>query len=335
MVHSRTTTAVKTALIACILTALGLSGCSAQPASESSVSAGTAEHTTLRLATIGLTSDGSIMLGIEKGFFADEGLDIETSIVANPAAGLAAAQSGQVDLAYAPIIPALNAMAQQIPLKIVAGAEGYPDDAVDADKYDHDELFASAESGIRSIDELAGKTIAVPARKALMEVVITTTLTENGVDPSSVNWVVLDFASAVAALKNGTVDAAGLGSQFSAQAEADGASKLGPLGIEFFERGAVGVWVAGASTVESKPEAMQAFERAVQKSSDYANEHPEEAVQAGLDYTNSPLAVSDVRVPFWTPLVRQADVERAAKKLVDLGFLTTLVPLDGVVIGDQ
>ena len=314
---------------------LAVTGCAAQ--SGSSEPTGADGEMTLKLAAIGLTSDGSITLGIEKGFFADEGLNIETSIVANPPAGLAAAQSGQVDLAYAPSIPVLNALSQGIPLDVVIGADGYPDGAAEAGdpgSIDDTGLYASAQSGITSVDELSGKTIAVPARKAQLEVTITNTLVENGADPSTVNWVVLDFASAVAALKNGTIDAAGLTSQFRDQAEADGATVLAAPGIEFFEEGAVGLWVAGESTVQGKSEALAAFQRAIVKSGEYANAHPEEAVQAGLDFTKSTLSVDEVRVPYWTPHVRQADIERVNDKLVDLGFLSAPVPLDGVIMGE-
>lgn len=326
----------RSAAVAAAIAVFALTGCASQPGQQSAT--GTDGSTTLKLAAIGLTSDGSLMLGIDKGFFADEGLEIETSIVANPPAGLAAAQSGQVDLAYAPSIPALNALSQGIPLEVIIGADGYPDGAAqagDPGSIDDTGLYASAQSGISAVEQLEGKTIAVPARKAQLEVTITNTLVENGVDPATVNWVVLDFASAVAALKNGTVDAAGLTSQFRDQAEADGATFLAAPGIEFFEEGAVGLWVAGASTAESKSDVLAAFQRAIVKSSEYANEHPEEAVQAGLEFTQSPLTVDEVRVPFWTPHVREDDIERVNKKLVDLGFLPAPVPLDGVIVAEQ
>ena len=313
---------------------LALTACTSAPADTSSDS-GDGELTTLKVATIGLVSDGALLLGQEQGFFEEEGLRLETSVVANPPAGLAAAQSSQVDIAYAPSIPLLNALASGVPLKAVAPADGYIDGAADVEdpaSVDDSGLYASADSGIESIEDLEGATIAVPARKAQLEVVISDALDRAGISPASVEWVVLDFTSAVAALKSGTVDAAGLVSPFTSEADAAGAVFLAAPSVGFFEEGAVGLWTAGEGTVNAKADAIAAFQRAVVKSNAYANEHPEEAIQAGLDYTGSTLAVEDIKLPFWPAEIAPIDLERVNEKLVRLGFLPSEVDLEGVVV---
>lgn len=315
--------------------ALALSACSAGGGAEDAGSSGADGTTTLSVATIGLTSDGALITGIEQGFFADEGLEIKTSVVANPPAGLAAAQSGQVDIAYAPSIPLLNALSQGVKLSVIGAADGFPAEVVptaEQEKIDDTGLFAAPGSGVTSVADLAGKTIAIPARKAQLEVVVAGELEKEGIDPTTgVNWVVLDFTSAVAALKNGTVDAAALVSPFTSEAEDLGADLLSSPSIGFFETGAVGLWTAGTATVEKKPEAMAAFQRAIEKSNEYATDHPEEAIQAGLDYTKSDLTVEEVKLPIWPTKVVQEDLERPNEKLVKLGFLTKPAPLEGVL----
>lgn len=329
--HRRIPAAI-TLTAAAAAAALALAGCSSGTTGSDS---GSGDVTTLKVATIGLIADGALMLGIEKGFFEEEGIEIETSIVANPPAGLAAAQSGQVDVAYAPSIPVLNALSQSVPLKIVQAADGYPDgaaDSPDAEQLDDSGLYASAKSGITSVEELAGKTISVPARKAQLEVTITATLQDAGVDPATVNWVVLDFTSAEAAVVSGNVDAAGLVTPFTDQAAAAGATFLAAPGIQFFEEGAVGLWVAGASTVDGKSDAIAGFQRAIKKSNDYANTHPDEAVQAGIDYTKASITVEEATVPYWPTEVRESDIAKVNDQLVELGFLATPVDLDGVIV---
>jgi sulfonate transport system substrate-binding protein len=322
------------ALAALSAAALALAGCSSGTTGgdAGATSGGT---TTLKVATIGLLADGALQLGIEQGFFEEEGLAIETSIVANPPAGLAAAQSGQVDLAYAPSIPLLNALSQGIALDVVQAADGYAEGASDTSdpaEIDDTGLYASAASGVTSVEELEGKTIAVPARKAQLEVTITDVLVDAGVDPATINWVVLDFTSAVAALESGNVDAAGLVSPFTDQAEQAGAPLVSSPGLAFFEEGAVGLWTAGTATVEAKADAIAAFQRAIAKANAYANEHPEDAVQAGIDYTQSSLTVDQATIPYWPTEVREEDVQRTNEKLVELGFLPAPVSLDGVIL---
>ncbi|SJM52919.1 ABC transporter substrate-binding protein [Gulosibacter sp. 10] len=315
--------------------ALALTACSSGGGSDEG--GGEGGLTTLKVATIGLTSDGSLLTGIEQGFFEEEGLQIETSIVANPPAGLAAAQSGQVDITYTPSIPLLNALSQGVPVQVIGAADGYPATAEAIDdpaEFDDTGLFASADSGIASVADLEGKTIAVPARNAQLEVVIANELEEAGIDPSTgVEWVVLDFTSAVQGLQNGTVDAAGLVSPFTIEAEEIGAVQISAPSISFFETGATGLWVSGASTIEGDREAIEAFQRAIVKSNEYATEHPEEAMQAGLDYTNSELAIDQVKVPVWPTEVLPENLETPNEKMVNLGFLPEPVDLDDVIYG--
>lgn len=316
--------------------ALALAGCSSGDGGDAGSGAGeSGELTTLSVATIGLTSDGSLLTGIEQGFFEEEGLRIETSIVANPPAGLAAVQSGQVDIAYSPSIPLLNALSQGVPIQVIGAADGYPDDPSEVDdpaEFDDTGLFAAVGSDISSIEDLAGKTIAVPARSAQLEVVIAGELEKVGIDPTSgVNWVVLDFTSAVAGLKNGTVDAAGLVSPFTTEAAEAGAAQLAAPSIGFFETGATGLWTAGTATIEQKGDAIAAFQRAIVKSNEFATENPEVAIQAGLDYTGSTLTIDQVKTPIWPTEVKPEDLERPNEKMVALGFLPQPVDLDGVI----
>lgn len=319
------------AVAAAGILALALSSCSGSaPAGEESAG-GT---TRIKVATIGVTTEGSLFLGIDQGFFAEEGLEVETSVVANAPAGLAAAQSGQVEIAYTPTIPLLNALSQGVPLKVVSAADGYPEQAAEhPEDFDSTGLFAAIGSDISSVADLKGKTIAVPARNAQLEVVVSDELRNAGVDPASqVEWVVLDFTSALSALQGGTVDAAALVNPFSTQAKDAGAHQLSAPSIGFFEGGTTAVWAAGSSTIEKKPEVVAAFQRAIAKANEYANQHPDEAIQAGIDATGSKLSVDQVKLPAWPVVMDVADLERTNRKMAELGFLKTPVELDGVVL---
>lgn len=324
------------AVTAAAVTVAALGACSSDESGGGSGATGGGDGlTTLKVATIGLLSDGGLQTGIAQGFFEEEGLQIETSIVANPPAGLAAAQSGQVDIAYSPSIPLLNALSQGIELNVVAGADGFSPGVVDSDDpadLDDTGLFASPSSGITSIADLGGKTIAVPARSAQLEVTIANSLQEAGVDPSTINWVVLDFTSAVTALESGNVDAAGLVAPFTSQAETAGATWLAAPALEFFGEAAVGLWTAGASTVADKSDAIAAFQRAIHKANEYANANQEEAIQAGIDYTESTLTVDEVTIPYWPTAVAETDLSNVNDKLVALGYLDAPVDLTGVIL---
>ncbi len=322
---------------AAIAGALALTACSgggSDAGTESGDQGAEQELTTLKVMTMGLTFDGALYGGIEQGFFEEEGLELELSIMANPPAGLAAAQSGQVDIAYAPTIPVLIAMNEGIELQVVASANGLPPGAVNdpnPEKFDDSGLFVGADSGIESLEDLRGKTIAVPARKAVMEIVTAIELENAGVGSDEIEWVALDLASAVTALDQGTIDAAGLVSPFTAQAREAGAVKLASPTVSFFEEGAMAYWFAGSNTVETKSEAMAAFQRAIAKSNAWATEHPEEAIQLGIDRTGVDLTVDQVGTPVWPVEVEIEDLNRANRKLAQYGFLPAELDLSGFV----
>ncbi|WP_345075341.1 ABC transporter substrate-binding protein [Paeniglutamicibacter cryotolerans] len=281
----------------------------------------------------------------DKGYFEAEGLKVETSVVANPPAGIAAAQSGQLDLTYTPSIPLLNALSQNVKLKIVAAADGYAPDAMAKAKangnngsiVDDTGLLVGKDSGVASAKELEGKNVSVPARKAQLEVTISNTIKEAGGDPSKVNWMVLDPASALQSLQQGRIDAAGLVAPFIAKGVAAGDKLVASPGLEFFETGAVGLWVAGDSAVNSKTEAMAGFERAINKANAYANEHHPEAQEAAAKLTDTPLdVIKSGAVAYWPTSVEIADIDRVNDRLVNLGFLPKKVELnDGLILNQK
>lgn len=324
-------------LLAPLTLTLALSACSSD--SQTAGDGGSSDGTTkLTVGTIGIGSDAAIKTAIDKGYFADEGLSVETTVVANPPAGIAAAQSGQLDLAYTPSIPLLNALSQSVDLKVVAGADGYDADALEnkaPGKVDDTGLFVKSGSGISSPKDLAGKSVAVPARKAQLEVTIANLVLRDGGDPSKINWMVLDPASSLQSLEQGRVDAAGLVAPFSTNAQAQGMELLGSPGLEFFGPGAVGLWVAGGQEVSENSEAMAGFQRAINKANAYANEHPDEMDKLAAQITG--IKVETIREGadnYWPTTVELDDLQRVDEQLVQLGYLPKEVVLDDSLIFD-
>lgn len=299
---------------------------------------------TLKVGIIGIGSDAAITFAQEKGYFETEGLKVETSVVANPPAGIAAAQSGQLDLTYTPSIPLLNALSQNVKLKVVAAADGYAADALEQAKandgdgsiVDDTGLLAGKDSGITSPKDLEGKKVSVPARKAQLEVTISNAITEAGGDPAKVNWMVLDPASALQSLQQGRIDAAGLVAPFIAKGVASGDKLIASPGLEFFGPGAVGLWVAGDSAIQAKAAGMAGFERAIYKANAYANEHHAESQELSAKITDTPLdVIKQGAVAYWPTSVSLKEIEGVNEKLVNLGFLPKKVALDDSIILNQ
>lgn len=317
--------------------ALGLAACSSGDAGgDAGNSAGADGGTqTLTVATVGLTSDAGLSLGIDQGYFESRGITVEMTVVANPPAALAAVQSGQVDIAYSPSIPFLNARSQGVPVQIVAAADGYPEGASTSGnpaEIDDTGVVVNPASGITSVADLAGKTVSVPARNAQLEVTIAAAIKDAGGDPTAVNWVVLDFASAVEAVKSGTVDAAGLVNPFFSDAMAQGMTLVASPGLNFFKEGAVGLWVTSEQTATDKADAIAGFRDAIYESNAYANDHQDEAKVRGKELTGVSVPAEELNDIYWPSVVTLDDVQQVNDRLVELGYLQAPVDLSNAFV---
>jgi NitT/TauT family transport system substrate-binding protein len=315
------------AALAAVL-ALALSACGG---SSSASSAAGDSVTTLKVGTIGIGSDAAVKLAIDKGFFKEQGLDVKTSVVANPPAGIAAAQSGQLDLTYTPSIPLLNALSNNVPLTVVAAADGYSDEAMaskDMTKVDDTGLLVQKDSTIKRPKDLEGKSVSVPARRAQLEVTVSKLIKDDGGDPSKVNWMVLDPSSALQSLNSGRVDAASLVAPFVSKAISQGDRLLASPGVEFFKAGAVGLWVTGNSALQKERKAIEGFKAAIYKANAYANQHIDEAQQLSAQITNNPIdVIKDGAVNYWPDKVTTDDIQRVNDSMAELGYLKAPVKL--------
>ena len=311
--------------------ALGLSACGSGGSGGSAGSGGSSGAlTTVKVAYTPVYSVGAIQLGIDQGFFAAEGLQVQLQQVANPPAGIAAVGGGQVQFNYAPSIPVLNAVAGGVGLKVVAAADGYApgtSEAVKANpadgaKYDDTAVLVAKDSAIASAKDLAGKIISIPARKAQLEVTIAAAVKQAGGDPSTIKWITLDFPSALSSLKSGRVDAAGVVSPFISQGQKDGAKIVLAPAVTFFGDGAVGLWVTSTGYAGSNAADVAKFQRAITKSNEYANSNVAKAQEAAAKVLKADVAVvKSGSTPYFPTTVDPAGLDATAKQMAELGFL--------------
>lgn len=310
------------ALAACSTTATGTDTGSGDAGSND------ASLTTLRVQVQSAISAESLYLGVEQGFFEDEGLELEMVDVPDTAAGFAALQSGSLDIGFTPMIGLLQAARQNMPLTIVSAADGVHPDALDAapedvPNYTSVGIYTSKGSGITDMSGLEGATIAVPILKSQPDATINSVLLEAGYDPSEINWLLLDFVSALAALKDDQIDAAFLVSPFTLEADEAGLARVMNPSVDFFDNGAVSSWVATDSFVDENPETIASFQRAMKKSAAFANANLDLAKEHVIKRIGLELTPSDLPNSYWPETIVVDDVQRMNDKLVAIDFFDT------------
>lgn len=311
---------------ALMLTACGDGGSEAAEANEG-------ETQTIRMATDGTATGSAVSLGVEQGFFEEEGLNVELSASANPPAAVAALQSNELDVASIPVIPALNAQSQSIDIKSIAPAAGFPEDPEAAKEFDVQAVMVMPDSGIESPADLEGKNVGIPARKAIFEAFIIDAMKNEGADPDKVEWIALDFTSQVEALRTGRIDAAAIPLPFTVEAEKNGATVLWRPGLEFYERGQTSTWLVSPELQEN-PDLVEKIQRAITKSNEYANENTDAAIDAGSELTgiDPELLRSSEQFNYFPAEVDVEALKLANEKLIDMDFINQSVNVDDYVL---
>lgn len=308
-------------------------------AGSASSAGGGGETTKITVATLPLTSNAAIQLAQDKGWFKQEGLEVATTTVPNPPAVVAAVQGGQAQVGYAPSIAILTAVSQGVPLKVIAPADGTNPEAegeieagASPGDYDDTAVLAGPDSGITSAKDLAGKTVAVPARKAQMEVTIAKAVADEGGDPASVRWIALGFPEMGTALQSKRVDAIGTVTPFTGQAERKGAKAIAYPALALFPKGAVGMWLSSEKYVDGNADAVARFGRVIAKVNAYANDHLDEVLQIATKTTQTPIDVlQQAAKPYWPTEVTAEDLQRAADSMVELGYLKSAPDVKSVL----
>jgi len=160
-----------------------------------------------------------VFVAYEKGYFAEQGLDVTLQSLAGGSDMVLLTATGEFDLGIGGIGPAFwNAASQDLGIRIIAPghAEGSPVATP---------LMISkqaCESGsIASVADLRGRRVSVNAPGAT-ELWLDTALQTGGLSIADVDLQFLSFPDAVIALESGAIDAAMVGEPLATKAEQDG-----------------------------------------------------------------------------------------------------------------
>lgn len=181
------------------------------------------ELTTVTVGYIPILIDAPFFVGIEKGYFADEGLDLQLERLAGGADMLVQTAAGNFDIGSGGIGAAVfnaagAAIAQgtDVPFEVVLPlhSEKAP---VTTPLVVSKERFDSGE--LTSVADLAGKKVSINAKGASTEYWLYRALQQGRLAYDDVEVVTVPFGDVAAALNNGSIDAAMLGEPFATLGE--------------------------------------------------------------------------------------------------------------------
>ena len=139
--------------------------------------------------------DAALFVANASGMYADKGITVELHEYNNGGDLMSAMASGDVDVGYVGITPALSSIQKGVPIKITAGAQTEGSGLVAHD------------SSISSIEDLKGKTVATPGQASIQYMLLQYDLKKHGMTLSDVESPGMKVASMNDALKTGSIDA--------------------------------------------------------------------------------------------------------------------------------
>jgi NitT/TauT family transport system substrate-binding protein len=160
-----------------------------------------AQRATVRIMSVPVESYALAYYALERGFFANNGIDAEIQSTYSGASIAAAVIGGAVEVGCASIGPMSNAFLRGIPVRIIAGAgdctSTSPTSAVAVAK----------SSSIMNARDLNGKIIGTSAFKDVQQVAVMKWMDMNGGESGTTKTVELGLADAVPAIMTGRIDA--------------------------------------------------------------------------------------------------------------------------------
>ena len=215
-----------------------------------------------------------VYAGVQQGFFKEEGLEVRIVPGRGSADAVTKIATGSADVGFGGIAAVMMAAAEgKIPVKAVMSLYAKQPDA----------LFTRADSNIKSLKDMEGKTVAMPtfsSSNALWPVV----LQKNGIKPESIKVIKSDPATLAPMLAQGRVDATinwvTVAPAFSAvlkQANKD----LSVLAWSQFGLDGYG-WsvLASDKTIQERPEVLKRYVRALNKALVFSMQNPQAAAEA-------------------------------------------------------
>src|SRR5438067_233414 len=160
----------------------------------------------VNLGLVGLSAEAGFYIAEERGYFKEEGLQVETAKMGGTQQ-IAALASGQLDFGTgAPNAGLFNAIGREVPLKMVAPSAVLLPGSRDAAGILRQDYFDSGR--YKEPKDIKGMTVAIPSRGNSNEMTLDTFLTRAGLTQADIDFKLLPFPDQLAALTNKSVDVA-------------------------------------------------------------------------------------------------------------------------------
>jgi NitT/TauT family transport system substrate-binding protein len=294
-------------------------GSSDSPSGKSGGSGGTDK---VKVGAIPIVDVAPLYIGKEKGFFAEERIEVEVVNTTGGAVAVPGVVSGQFDFAFGNVVSLIVARSKHIPVKAIA--EG--NSSTGKQGADFGGVVVPKDSPIHTAADLAGKTVAVNNLKNVGDTTVRASIRKAGGDPANVKFVELAFPDMPAAVAARRVDAAWIVEPFFTVTKDQGARLVASNFVDAAPNMTVATYFTTEQTIKQKSDLTKRFTAAINKSLQYAQEHPDEARGVLPGYAKIDTAVAaKITLPAWPTEINRQSVQTMADLMLTDGLVTEKV----------
>lgn len=193
--------------------------------------------------------------------------------------------SGWAELAEALKGGAIQGAFALTPIGMSLKQKGVPIKAVFLGHRNGSVLTAKNSADLNKVEELRGKTIAIPSRFSTHNILIHKLLTEKGINPNSdVKLLDMSPPEMVNALSTGKVDAFIVAEPFGGQAELQKVGKVLVLSKDIWHDHICCVLNLHEEVIQKQPEAVEELVGSLAKAANFIEQNPQEAAKLSLKY---------------------------------------------------
>lgn len=303
-------------------------GAGVDTSAAGSASAG-AQEMPVNIGTIKIASLSNLYAAEKLGYFKEEGLKVNFTHMDGGSQLLTSISAGKIDIALATPSPPIQAIDKGFDFRMIMQNEIAAKEGRDTQA-----LFVNADSNIRSVKDLAGKTIGTSTIKNQMWLMLSEILKKNGVDDKTVHYIELPYSSMEDSLRNKQLDAVFNVEPFTSKMTGNPAFKvISYPSTETLPGQPLGAFWASKKWLDATDgKGAQKFVKAMDKANAYLRAHPEETQKIVAEYTGIKLETIQAMHPvLWDSQVDKTTWQNLLNLMHDYGLTKQAIPVDTIL----
>ncbi len=288
----------------------------------------------IRLGILPFSEALGAVLADKEGFFAEEGIAVESTSFNSGALALPLIQAGKLDIALSNTVSTLQAMEQGLDATILAPGAVVRDTAPDSTS-----ALLVLKDTFKEPKDLIGKRIAVNVINSTAWLYLVAYLEQHGVSRNQVRFLEVPFPQMNDPLLNKQLDAINQVEPFSTIMLDTG--KVDALAYSYVDTqpgGDITQYLALTEWVKQHPDLAKRFARAIIKGSAFANAPANQAEtrEVNMTFTHLNPALKDkVQIPRMGTAVNAGEISKTMDLMLHYGIMKQKVDLDGHILTVQ